>query len=81
LRSDIDLALPANALHAEGKRILGSVYGSAQVRRDMPRLVALVEAGRLNLSDMVTRRMGLDDVNEALAAIDAGETIRSVLIP
>jgi S-(hydroxymethyl)glutathione dehydrogenase/alcohol dehydrogenase len=81
LRPDVELALPANALHAEGKRVLGSVYGSAQVRRDMPRLVALAEAGRLNLGDMVTRRMALEDVNSAMAAIEAGETIRSVLIP
>jgi S-(hydroxymethyl)glutathione dehydrogenase/alcohol dehydrogenase len=81
LRSDVELSLPANGLHADAKRVLGSVYGSAQVRRDMPRLVALAEAGRLNLGAMVTRRVGLDDVNDALAAIDAGETIRSVLIP
>jgi S-(hydroxymethyl)glutathione dehydrogenase/alcohol dehydrogenase len=81
LRPDIELGLPANALHADGKRVLGSVYGSAQVRRDMPRLVALAEAGRLNLGGMVTRRMGLEDVNIAMDAIDAGETIRSVLIP
>lgn len=81
LRPDLELSLPANGLHAEGKRILGSVYGSAQVRTHMPRLVALVEAGRLNVDAMVTSRWGLEQVNEALEAIEAGEAIRSVLIP
>jgi S-(hydroxymethyl)glutathione dehydrogenase/alcohol dehydrogenase len=81
LRQDVDIALPANALHAQGKRIMGSVYGSAQVRRDIPRLVALAEAGRLDLSGMVSRRLRLDDVNDAIGAIEAGEVIRSVLVP
>jgi S-(hydroxymethyl)glutathione dehydrogenase/alcohol dehydrogenase len=81
LRQDVDIALPANALHAQAKRILGSVYGSAQVRRHIPRLVALAEAGRLDLGGMVTRRVTLDDVNDAIDAIEAGEVIRSVLVP
>ena len=75
------LPLPANALHADGKRVLGSVYGSAQVRRDMPRLVTLAEAGRLDLGTMVTRHLPLEAVNDAMAAIEAGATIRSVLVP
>jgi S-(hydroxymethyl)glutathione dehydrogenase/alcohol dehydrogenase len=81
LRQDVELPLPANALHAQAKRVLGSSYGSAQVRRDMPKLVALAEAGRLDLGGMVTRRVPLDEVNSALEAIDSGEVIRSVLIP
>lgn len=81
LRPDVELPLPANGLHADAKRVLGSVYGSAQIRRDMPKLVALAEAGRLDLGGMVTRRVPLDDVNLALEAIDSGEVIRSVLVP
>lgn len=81
LRPDVELALPANALHAHAKRVLGSVYGSAQVRRDMPKLVAMAEAGRLDLGGMVTRRVPLDGVNDAMAAIESGEVIRSVLVP
>lgn len=81
LRPDVELPLPANALHAQAKRVLGSVYGSAQVRRDMPKLVALAEAGRLDLGGMVTRQLPLEEVNSALDAIDSGDVIRSVLIP
>jgi S-(hydroxymethyl)glutathione dehydrogenase/alcohol dehydrogenase len=66
-------------LFYEGKRILGCVYGSSQVRRDFPRFVDLVETGRLDVADMVSRRIGLDDVNEAFRAMQAGEVIRSVI--
>lgn len=79
--ADLELPLPANALRAEAKRILGSHYGSAQIRRDMPRLVALAESGRLDVASMVTRRMALSEVNAAIAAIESGEVIRSVLLP
>jgi S-(hydroxymethyl)glutathione dehydrogenase/alcohol dehydrogenase len=66
------------ALHRE-KRLLGCGYGSAQVRRDIPRLVALAESGRLDLGAMVSRRMPVDEVNEAFRAMEAGEVVRSVL--
>jgi S-(hydroxymethyl)glutathione dehydrogenase/alcohol dehydrogenase len=66
------------ALHRE-KRLLGCGYGSAQVRRDIPRLVTLAESGRLDLGSMVTRRMSIEDVNEAFRLMQSGEVVRSVL--
>ena len=63
-----------------GKRVLGSLYGGAQVRRDFPRLVRLVEAGRLDLGSMVTRRLTLDQVNQGLDLVESGEVIRSVMV-
>jgi S-(hydroxymethyl)glutathione dehydrogenase/alcohol dehydrogenase len=63
-----------------GKRVLGSLYGGAQVRRDFPRLVGLVESGQLDLGSMVTRRLTLDQVNEGLDLIESGAVIRSVLV-
>jgi len=81
LPPDVGVTFPANALHHDSKRILGSSYGSAQVRRDMPRLVALAEAGRLDIASMVSRRLSLDAFAEAFDAIHAGSGVRSVLIP
>ena len=63
-----------------GKRLLGCLYGSADVRREFPRLVELAEQGQLDLGSMVSRRITLDEVNEGLAAIEGGEVIRSVMI-
>lgn len=70
-----------NQLFASEKRILGSYYGSGQVREDFPRLVALAEAGRLDLGGAITRRIGLHEVNDAFRAMAEGEVIRSVIIP
>jgi S-(hydroxymethyl)glutathione dehydrogenase/alcohol dehydrogenase len=81
LRADVELSLPANGLHQDAKRILGSAYGSAQVRRDMPRLIALIESGRLDVETMVSRRIALDEIQDAFAAMEAGEVIRSVIVP
>ena len=56
------------------------MYGSAQVRRDFPRFVRLVETGRLDLGSMVSRHIHLDEVNDAFRAMEAGEVIRSVIV-
>ncbi len=74
------ITIPSFPLVLSEKRLLGCVYGSAQVRRDFPRLVSLVQAGRLDLGGMVSRTMGLDDINEAFRAMKDGEVIRSVLV-
>lgn len=78
-RSDSQVTFPAFNFMMQGKNILASVFGSAQVRRDFPRLVKLVENGRFDLSNMVSRQIGLDEVNDAFRAMEAGEVIRSVI--
>jgi S-(hydroxymethyl)glutathione dehydrogenase/alcohol dehydrogenase len=78
-RADSQVTLSGFGLFYEEKKLLGCVYGSAQVRRDFPRFVDLVETGRLDIADMVSRTIGLDDVNEAFRAMQAGEVIRSVI--
>ena len=80
-QSGLELALPANLMRSQGKRILGSHYGSAQIHRDMPRLVKLAEVGRLDIAEMVSRRLPLGDVDAALAVIESGDVIRCVLDP
>ena len=69
----------------KGRRVADSVYtmvvpGSAQVKRDFPRFIALTETGRLDLGSMVSRRIKLDEVNDAFRAMEAGEVIRSVIV-
>lgn len=61
------------------KTLKGSMYGGANVRVDFPRLLRLWKSGKLDLEGMISRRMPLDDVNEAFRAMQAGEVIRSVL--
>jgi S-(hydroxymethyl)glutathione dehydrogenase/alcohol dehydrogenase len=78
-RMDSQVTLGGFGLFYEEKKLLGCLYGSAQVRRDFPRFVGLVETGRLDIADMVSATIGLDDVNDAFRAMQAGEVIRSVI--
>ena len=79
-RMDATVTFPAWQLFGGEKRLLGCVYGSAQVKRDFHRFIALAETGRLDLGAMVSRRISLDEVNDAFKAMEAGEVIRSVIV-
>jgi S-(hydroxymethyl)glutathione dehydrogenase / alcohol dehydrogenase len=61
------------------KKILGCLLGSSNSQREIPRLLALWRAGRLDLEAMVTARRPLDDINTAVDDIHAGAGIRTVL--
>src|SRR3954447_7072702 len=79
-RMDAVVTMSAFQLFYEEKKLLGCIYGSAQVQRDFPRFIALTETGRLDLGSMVSRRIALDEVNDAFRAMQAGEVIRSVIV-
>ena len=77
---DDELSLvPALAMFTE-KRLVGSLLGSCWAPRDIPRLVELWQAGRLDLESMVTSRRPLEEVNEAVADLEAGRGLRTVLM-
>jgi S-(hydroxymethyl)glutathione dehydrogenase/alcohol dehydrogenase len=77
-RTDM-VSFSAGELFNSEKRLLGSLYGSADVRTDFGRLLRLWQAGRLDLTGLVSRRIALDGVNDAFAAMEAGEVVRSVI--
>lgn len=79
-RAEDMVSLSAFDLFYDEKTLRGSYYGSANVRRDLPRLLALWRAGRLELDGMISRRLTLDQVNEGFAALSAGEVIRQVVM-
>src|SRR5262245_14233417 len=70
---------PAALLLMTGKRIQGTLLGGCNSLRDIPRLVALWRAGRLDLESLVTARRPLEEVNEGFADLAAGRGIRTVL--
>jgi Zn-dependent alcohol dehydrogenase len=64
-----------------GERVIrGSSYGSARTREDLPRLVELYRGGRLKIDELITRRYGLDEANEAFRALAAGELARGLIV-
>lgn len=76
---DVQFNVPAFGVFFDQKTIKGSKYGSAQVRRDFPRFVELLETERLDLASMVSKKIKLEEVNDAFRAMEAGEVIRSVI--
>jgi len=62
------------------KRIQGSMMGSNRFPVDMPRLVDFYMAGKLKLDELVSRRIRLEDVNEAFVEMKRGEIARSVIV-
>lgn len=77
----MDVNIPVNAfgLIFGEKTIKGCWYGSSDVRRDIPKLVALYKAGELKLDELISREIALEDVNEAFDAMGGGEVARSVI--
>jgi S-(hydroxymethyl)glutathione dehydrogenase / alcohol dehydrogenase len=62
-----------------GRRIAGASFGGAKGRDRVPELVDLYLEGRLDLESLVTNRISLDEVNDAFAAMDRHEGIRTVI--
>ena len=64
----------------DGKQVRGSNYGSATPAIDFPRIAALYAEGRLPLDLLVTERIGLESVEDALDAMREGDGARRVVL-
>ncbi|MGO4325810.1 Zn-dependent alcohol dehydrogenase [Cupriavidus sp. 2TAF22] len=62
------------------KRIQGSMMGSNRFPVDMPRLVDFYLSGKLRLDELISRRMPLENINEAFDELRRGELARSVIM-
>jgi S-(hydroxymethyl)glutathione dehydrogenase/alcohol dehydrogenase len=62
------------------KKIQGSNMGSNRFRFDMPRYVDLYMDGRLMLDELVSARIGLEEINDGFEAMKTGEIARDVII-
>ena len=62
-----------------GRRIAGASFGGAKGRDRVPELVDRYLAGDLDLESLVTRRISLGEVNDAFAAMDRHEGVRTVI--
>jgi len=67
-------------LFVDAKSIFGCVYGSTDPDRDFPSLVDLLGRGAIDGESMVSRRIRLEDVNQAFDAMSSGEVTRSVIV-
>ena len=74
-----EVTLPSLSLVYEERVMTGSLYGSAAPKTDIPRLIDLYRAGQLKLDELLSRTYPIEEINEAYAALESGETLRSVV--
>ncbi len=78
-RVDAQASFPLFPFVMQEKRLVGSVYGSGQPLRDIPRLVELYQQGRLKLRELAARTYSLDQVNDALEALASSQGARGII--
>ena len=57
----------------------GTAFGGARGRSDVPEIVDWYMEGKINIDDLITHQMPLDDINKAFELMHSGESIRSVV--
>jgi S-(hydroxymethyl)mycothiol dehydrogenase len=77
---EMRLEMPLLDFFSHGGALKSSWYGDCLPARDFPMLVDLHLAGRLPLERFVSETIGLDDVEEAFAAMARGDVLRSVVV-
>jgi Zn-dependent alcohol dehydrogenase len=70
---------PAAMFTLSEKKLVGCTLGSCHSVRDIPRLIALWQAGRLDLESLVTSRRPLAEINQGMDDLRASRGIRTIL--
>ncbi len=73
------LSIPAIGFPGSKKRIIGSIYGGGVPERDIDRILSLYRQGRLDLERQIGKRIQLQQVNDALADLEAGVLARTII--
>src|SRR5438105_2864428 len=62
-----------------GRQWKGSAFGGARGRTDVPKIVDWYMEGKLNIDDLITHKLKLEDINKGFDLMKSGESIRSVV--
>ncbi|MCW6508512.1 S-(hydroxymethyl)glutathione dehydrogenase/class III alcohol dehydrogenase [Lichenifustis flavocetrariae] len=63
-----------------GRNWRGSAFGGARGRTDVPKIVDWYMEGKINIDDLITHTMPLEDINQGFDLMHEGKSIRSVVI-
>ncbi|GGF49931.1 putative zinc-type alcohol dehydrogenase AdhD [Marmoricola endophyticus] len=78
--TEMGISIPAIDLTLTEKQVVGSLFGSCNIRTDIPRMFEMYLQGKLKLDELITQTYTLDQVNEGYEAMRNGENIRGVII-
>ena len=77
--TEIAPPIPLMDLALSQKRLQGSLFGACAPSKDIPRQLALYQAGRLKLDELITRTYTLDEITQGYEDMHAGKLIRGVV--
>ena len=63
-----------------GRKWEGSAFGGARGRTDVPKIVDWYMDGKINIDDLITHKLKLEDINKGFELMKSGESIRSVVM-
>ncbi|GAA0319673.1 NDMA-dependent alcohol dehydrogenase [Kineococcus aurantiacus] len=75
-----EVTLDLFSLNVYEKKIIGTLYGSANARTAIPQLLDYYMSGELKLDELVTRTYSLEQINEAYQDMRDGKLIRGVVV-
>jgi S-(hydroxymethyl)glutathione dehydrogenase/alcohol dehydrogenase len=58
----------------------GTAFGGARGRTDVPKIVDWYMDGKINIDDLITHKMPIEDIYKAFVLMHSGESIRSVVM-
>ena len=78
--ANLDVKLSLFELTLLQKDLQGAVFGGCNPRAEIPALLSLYQAGRLNLDGLVTTRYRLEDINQGYQDMRDGKNIRGLIV-
>jgi S-(hydroxymethyl)glutathione dehydrogenase/alcohol dehydrogenase len=76
---DTQVTLNLAMLTLMQKNLQGTIFGGGNPHYDIPQLLSMYKAGKLNLDDMITRQYKLEQINEGYQDMLDGKNIRGVI--
>jgi NDMA-dependent alcohol dehydrogenase len=75
----VDVKLNLFEFSMQRKELVGCIFGNANPRYDIPRLLNLYMDGKLKLDEMITTEYTLDDINQGYQDMRDGKNIRGLI--
>jgi len=79
-KADTGIPVSMALLTGYQKRIQGALFGMCSPPRDILRQVDMYRSGHLKLDELITRRYGIGQINDAVDDLLAGRNIRGVIV-
>ena len=77
--AELTASISFTGLTLSEKQIVGTVYGSANPRFDIPNMMELWSQGHVDLESMISRRYSLESINDGFDDLRSGRNLRGII--